>query len=138
MSLHGNYRDSIETCRACHGIGTLRRVRERDFALEPCLTVPPKSMYDDTEIVTCWFCGGVIKWRKPGTPWTKMKELPRQVLEQMVSMRPWFTMDEDKGKIRFIAAVPLETLSPDGLLHVLKSSSLLGDILESHGWVVGY
>lgn len=143
MNLYGEYRDSIEVCQACCGTGELWRFRERitDWYLDDHLSFTEPSAFmpeNDIEKATCWACDGAKKWRKPGAPWTKLDEMPQQILEYIERKRWWFVLKANKGTLQFIAPVSLDLFSPEQLMDVLKTNSLLGDILESHGWIVEY
>lgn len=85
----------------------------------------------------CPRCGGAGKWREKGDTWTRLEDLPREILVEIARVRKWMHINEEAGTILFIEGVGLPSRD-DNLLELLKIIGQIGPVLEQNNWLVKY
>lgn len=88
---------------------------------------------------TCLRCNGDYVQRDPPEGWTKVEDLPEDVLRQMASVRHHCRVDFDNGLLHFVEyedyPIPRD---PGALLKMIVATSKLGAVLKEHNWKVRY
>jgi hypothetical protein len=94
------------------------------------------SDYDED---TCPRCNGMYYWRDPPNEWTKIEDLPEDILRDIARVRHYCRIDFDNGRL-WLVVYPMYPVpeTPDELLSLIEITSRLGHALESHNWLVGY
>jgi hypothetical protein len=88
---------------------------------------------------TCPRCNGTYRWRDPPDEWTRLEDLPEDILRSMARIRQHCRIDYENGRLFFVAtlAYPVPE-DPERLLNLIDATSKLGHALEAHNWLVSY
>lgn len=85
----------------------------------------------------CEYCMGAGKWRPEGEEFTPLVQMPIEIIRDLAQIRSWVQVDEEQGRLWFIAGYGLPE-SADSLLLLLKKASSIGRVFEQNNWLVKY
>lgn len=124
----------IETCPICAGIGIIFQSVYPDLELIAGQGTIPHFQPKEIQ-VTCPNCKGQ-KQLRTGGEWTLLKDLPHSLLYDLVKLRA--LVEEDKGKVTFVADQNIIDMTDETLLALLSECSRVGKLMQEHNWLVIY